>query len=81
MGFLCDQVKKKKKLIIINRSDQKLDADFVKKLFTLGEIKQGHFSISDVDKKERVNKFKTKHASGMKTEEWSCIEGCDFLTS
>ena len=35
-------------------------------LFTLGEIeKKGHFFTSDVDKKERVDKFKTKHASGI----------------
>ena len=43
-------------------------------LFTLGEIK-------DVDKKEKVNKFKTNPASGVQKEEWSCIERLVFLTS
>ena len=51
------------------------------KLFTLGKIKKRPFFISNVDKKERVNKFKTKPASGVKKEEWSCIERLDFLTS
>ena len=52
------------------------------KLFTLGEIKKkAIFFISDMDKKGTVNKFKTKTASGVKKEEWSCIERLDFLTS